>query len=184
MNIETHFLIDSAVGEIQKALRGGDQPALAVLEGATLRELRSPFYLRDTATAAEFEQRVAAAATEMDLDRLILAVPMISTPLTAADGEMIRFRSPYTGQLRDDHDERDVIVYTVYDVDDGVSCGMVPFDRNPDGTYTFGLDGDPTQIVTIPVGPAPGFPGLAVLREILDEDGVRRAAAPGPDPEG
>ncbi|MCM3885132.1 hypothetical protein [Frankia sp. R82] len=68
MNFETDILIDTVVGEVQDALRNGDRPALAVLEGEPTRELRSPFYLRDAATAAEFEQRLARELETIDVN--------------------------------------------------------------------------------------------------------------------
>ncbi|MCM3887461.1 hypothetical protein [Frankia sp. R82] len=118
----------------------------------------------------------------IDLDRLILAVPMITTPLPAVEEDARSFRSPSTGPLREDLDEQNVIVYTTYDVEEGVSCGMVPYSHNPDGTYTFGLDDDPTQIVTIKISPSRTFPRMALLREILDDSlGLRRADASGAD---
>jgi hypothetical protein len=174
MNIESHILVDTVIGEVQKALRNGDQPALAVLEGMPSREMRSPFYLRDPATAAEFEQRLAREVAAIDLERLILAVPMVVTPRPVVGEDSIVLRSPYTGPLRDDLDEYNVIVWMVYDTEDEegepVSYGVVPFNRNPDGTYTFGLDGDEKAVVSIALNPGSGAPGMTLLREILDEN--------------
>jgi hypothetical protein len=184
MNIETHFLVDTVIGEVQQALRNGDQPAVAVLEGLPTREHSFADYLRDPAKAAEYERRLAREAATVELERLILAVPMVATPLPVVDEDSVRFRSPYTGPLRDDHDEYDVIVYTVYDTEEGVSSGMAPYTRNPDGTYSFGAEGDPNHIVTIPVNPARTFPGMTLLREILDENlQLRRTPKQGDDGE-
>ncbi|MDT3446750.1 MULTISPECIES: hypothetical protein [unclassified Pseudofrankia] len=60
--------------------------------------------------------------------------------------------------------------WMVYDTEEGVAYGMTPYSHNPDGTCTFGLDGDPRYIVTIPVTPAHTAPGMTLLREILDEN--------------
>ncbi len=169
VNIESHILLDTTIGEVQDALRDGDQPALAVLEGVPTREHRFADYLRDPAKAAKYEQQLAREVAGIDLDRLIIAVPMIVTPRPLVGEESILLRSPFTGPLRDDLDEYDVIAYTIFDVEEGVTTGMALYTRNPDGTYTFGLDGDEKFTVTVPVNPSRKFPGMALLREILDE---------------
>jgi len=169
VNFESDILLDTTIGELQNALRAGDQPALAVLEGVPTREHRFADYLRDPAKAATYERQLAREVADIDLDRLIIAAPMIVTPLPAADENLVSLRSPFTGPRRDDLDEYDAIAYTLYDVEDGVATGMALFTRNPDGTYTFGLDGDEKFVVAVPANPSPTFPGMALLREILDE---------------
>ncbi len=172
MNVESHVLLDDVVRQVQEALRKGDQPALAVLEGESARTLSSSAYLRDPVKVQEFERRVAREADTVGLDRLVLAVPMISTqvPLTDSD-DAIRVRSPYAGPLRDDDDERHVIVWMAYDTEDGVEYGMVPYTRARDGTPAFG---DPDRFVSIPLNPGPGLPGVVLLGELLDENLQRR----------
>jgi hypothetical protein len=170
VNFESNILLDTTIGKVQKALRAGDQPAIAVLEGAQFREHSYADYLRDPARADVYDQRLAAEIPDVDLDRLIIAAPMVVTPLPAVGEDALRLRSPYTGPLRDDHNEYEVIAYLLFDVDEGIDTGMVPFSRNPDATFTFGVDGDEEFVVSIPVSPSPGFPGVGLLRLILDED--------------
>ena len=169
MNIESHILLDTTIGELQDALRAGDQPALAVLEGQPTREHSFADYLRDPAKALQYEQQLAREVAGIDLERLILAVPMIVTPRPLVGEDSVLLRSPYTGPLREDLDEYDVIAYTLFDIEEGVTTGTALYTRNPDGTFTFGLDGDEKFTVTVPIGPSRKFPGMALLREILDE---------------
>jgi hypothetical protein len=170
MNFESNILLDTTIGEVQKALRAGDQPAIAVLEGALFRQHSFADYLRDPAKAAGYDQRLAAEVPEVDLDRLIVAAPMVVTPLPAVGEDVQRLRSPFTGPLNTDHGEYEVIAYTLFDVADGVTTGMVPFTRNPDATFSFGADGDEDFVVSIPVNPSQDFPGVGLLRLILGED--------------
>jgi hypothetical protein len=171
MDIESHFLVDEVVRQVQQALRNGDQPAIALLEGDSGRTLSNSAYLRDPARAEEFERSVAREAETIGLARLVLAVPLISTP-GVIDEDAVRFRNPNTGPLREDDGEQHVIVWALYDEEEGVSCGMAPYSRKRDGTPVF--DDDPDGIFSIALNPGPGMPGLTVLRELLDENLQRR----------
>lgn len=173
MNFESHILVDTVVKKVQEALRQGDQPAIAVLDGEPSRTLHNSAYLRDPARAAEFERQVADEANSIDLDRLILAVPQISTPIVIEDDDAIRLRSPNTGPLREDDGEQHVILWVLYDEEDGVDSGMVPYRRKRDGTPTFEAFDDSDYIFSIPLNPGPG-PGIVLLRHLLDENLQRR----------
>ncbi|CAO5150977.1 SseB protein N-terminal domain-containing protein [Frankia sp. AiPs1] len=169
MNLESHILVDLTVQQVQQALTKGDQPAIAVLEGEPSHTLSNSAYLRDPARAAEFERQVAAEAHRINLERVMLAVPQISQPVLIDGDTEIRFRSPVTGgPLVEDDGEMHVILWVLYDVEEGHESGMVPFKRKRDGTPVFDAFDGSDHIFSIPLSPG-GGPGAVLLRELLDD---------------
>ncbi|ABD11077.1 hypothetical protein CcI156_04355 [Frankia sp. CcI156] len=178
MNFESHVLVDMTVKQVQDALAKGDQPAIAVLEGEPSRTLSNSAYLRDPARAEAFERQVAAEANRIDLERLILAVPQISRPVVIDGDDEVRLRSPYTGgPVLEDDGEMHVILWVLWDEEEGHESGMVPFRRKRDGTPVFDAFDGSDYIFSIPLNPG-GGPGLVLLRELLDENLQRRRARP------
>jgi hypothetical protein len=179
MNLESHVLVDMTVKQVQDALAKGDQPAIAVLEGEPSRTLSNSAYLRDPARAEAFERQVAAEANRIaDLERVILAVPQISRPVVIDGDDEVRLRSPYTGgPVLEDDGEMHVILWVLWDEEEGHESGMVPFRRKRDGTPVFDAFDGSDYIFSIPLNPG-GGPGLVLLRELLDENLRRRRTRP------
>ncbi|KPM56990.1 hypothetical protein ACG83_04035 [Frankia sp. R43] len=169
MNFESHVLVDMTVKQVQDALAKGDQPAIAVLEGEPSRTLSNSAYLRDPARAEAFERQVAEEAKHINLDRVILAVPQISRPETIDDETSVQLRSPYTGgPVLEDDGEMHVILWVLWDTEEGHESGMVPYRRKRDGTPIFDAFDDSDYIFSIPLNVG-GGPGLVLLRELLSE---------------
>ncbi|TCJ34681.1 hypothetical protein [Parafrankia sp. BMG5.11] len=178
MNFESHVLVDMTVKQVQDALAKGDQPAIAVLEGEPSRTLSNSAYLRDPARAEAFERQVAEEANHIDLERMILAVPQISSPETIDEETSVRLRSPYTGgPVLEDDGEMHVILWVLWDAEEGHESGMVPYRRKRDGTPVFDAFDGSDHIFSIPLNFG-GGPGLVLLRELLDETLQRRRTHP------
>ncbi len=178
MNFESHVLVDMVVKQVQDAIQKGDQPAIAILEGEPSHTLSNSAYLRDPTRAAEFERQVAEEANCIDLERLILAVPQISRPVVIDGDDVVRLRSPYTGgPVLEDDGEMHVILWVLYDEEEGLDSGMVPFRRKRDCTPVFDAFDGSDYIFSIPLNFG-GGPGLILLRELLDENLQRRRTRP------
>jgi hypothetical protein len=178
MNLESHVLVDMTVKDVQDALAKGDQPAIAVLEGEPSRTLTNSAYLRDPARAEAFERQIAEEAKSVDLERLILAVPQISRPVVIDGDDEVRLRSPFTGgPVLEDDGEMHVILWVLWDEEEGHESGMVPFRRKRDGTPIFDSFDGSDYIFSIPLSPG-GGPGIVLLRELLGENLQRRRPRP------
>ncbi len=159
VNPDTEALLRDVTERVQQAISARDCPAIVALHGYRDLILSDYDYLRDEATALDFERRVADQARRIRAARWVFAVPEVLQ--TAADGS-IAARPASNLPLREG--EQEAIVWTSFDADDGADYGVVPYTRRPNGEPVFG---EPA-VFTIPLQPAEHTPGWALLRRLMD----------------
>jgi hypothetical protein len=98
-------------------------------------------------------------ARETGAARWVIAVPQV----WVIGPGMISVRAVSNLPLRPG--ESEAITWMAFDLADGVDYGRVPFTRRPRGEPVFG----DIEILTRPASPAPGMPGYAMLRLIIND---------------
>jgi hypothetical protein len=161
MNDDTASLLFDVVERLQRNIHARDCPAMVALQGQRKLVLSDYDYLRDQATAAEFERRAAAKAREVGATRWVFAVPQIWR-ITAGE---ISARAVSNHPLLED--EQEAITWTAYDQQDGVDYGRVAYTRRPNGEPVFA---EP-QVLTVGVHPGETTPGYRLLRMLEDNGG-------------
>lgn len=161
MNDDTASLLFDVVERLQRNIHARDCPAIVALQGQRKLVLSDYDYLRDQATAAEFERRAAAKAREVGATRWVFAVPQI---WRITSGE-ISARAVSNHPLLED--EQEAITWTAYDQQDGVDYGRVAYTRRPNGEPVFA---EP-QVLTVGVHPGETTPGYRLLRMLEDNGG-------------
>jgi hypothetical protein len=161
MNDDTASLLFDVVERLQRNIHARDCPAIVALQGQRKLVLSDYDYLRDQATAAEFERRAAAKAREVGATRWVFAVPQI---WRITSGQ-ISARAVSNHPLLED--EQEAITWTAYDQQDGVDYGRVAYTRRPNGEPVFA---EP-QVLTVGVHPGETTPGYRLLRMLEDNGG-------------
>jgi hypothetical protein len=161
MNDDTASLLFDVVERLQQNIHARDCPAIVALQGQLKLVLSDYDYLRDQATAAAFEERVAAKAREIGVTRWVFAVPQIWR-ITAGE---ISARAVSNHPLLED--EQEAITWTAYDQQEGVDYGRVAYTRRPNGEPVFA---EP-QVLTVGVHPGETTPGYRLLRMLEDNGG-------------
>ena len=159
MNPETRELLDTIVEKLQRSVSIGDCPAMVALGGPRPLTLSDYDYLRDDEAAAGFERRAADMVRETGAARWVIAVPQV----WVVGPGVISVRAVSNLPLRPG--ESEAITWMAFDLADGVDYGRVPFTRRPRGEPVFG----DIEIITRPASPAPGMPGYAMLRLIIND---------------
>ncbi|MEZ0074503.1 hypothetical protein [Planotetraspora sp. GP83] len=168
MNDKMAALLDDVVARLEKSIVARDCPAIVVLDGDRRLVLSDYDYLRDEATAAAFETRVAAKAREISARWWVLAVPQVWVFIPPST---VAMRAVSNHPLREG--EQEAITWMSCDRDDGVDYGRVPYGRRPNGEPIF----DDPEVFTVGVRPHETMPGFTLLQACL------RNEADSPSPE-
>lgn len=157
MNDQIRGLLFDVVGRLERSIVARDCPAIVALEGERLLVLSDYDYLRDEATAAAFERRVAAKAREIGAVRWVLAVPQVWVILP----DRVQSRAVSNHPLREG--EQEAITWMSCDREGGVDYGRVPYARRPSGEPVF----DDPEVFTIAVRAAEHMPGYTLLQAFV-----------------
>ncbi len=161
MNAATLDLLFDVVRRLEKNIVARECPAIVAIESERKLVLSDYDYLRDSATAAAFEEKVAGKAREIDAARWVLAVPQVwifQPPSTIA------LRAVSNHPLREG--EQEAITWMSFDRDDGVDYGRVVYARRPSGEPVF----EEPEIFDVGIRPREAMPGFLLLQRCLGDE--------------
>ena len=161
MNTTTESLLNDVTRRLERAIHERDCPAIVALYGDRLLVLSDYDYLHDIASADSFERRVAEKAREIHAVRFAFAVPMVW--LFTEEGIHVRA----VANLPLAESEVELIAWTVFDQNDGVDYGYLPYGRRPNGEPVF--DDDDQTLITIPIQPYDTYLGRLLLNALTQD---------------
>ncbi len=156
---DTWTLVTDVVGRVQRAISLHQAPAIVILDGDR-RQILSDYDYHDDATRIAFETRAAEHATPLHLRRFAFAVPRI---ITQTETGSVRYRPVSNHPLHPG--EQEAIVWTAYDLHDGMDLGLARYSRRPAGQPVF----DTPKIFDVPMAAGEHSPGMHLLRALTSK---------------